>query len=212
MEYYLGSSSNISNDFDVSENQKDIISEALNDNDYTDKYFLSEYLDNKLLNTLWKGSCGPSIMSWLYRGKFNDYHGFYIPLFGEYHPNLIDIPYYYYGDYVTDFTYSYSRNNNRNKIRELSFYLDNGLYYQWFKRTDSLPDSDAMYHLGMSRGLREATDELYNIKFIIRDQAILLLKSEMEPIVIVCSTKAGPHYVGAIGSGYIKKKNGKIGH
>ena len=212
IEFYLGFPTNISNNFDVSESQKDIISEALNDNEYTDKYFVPEYFENKLLNTLWKGACGPSIMSWLYRGKFDKYRAFYIPLFGEYHPKLIDIPYYYYGDYVIDITYSYSRSNSRNKIRELSFYLDNGLYYQWFKRTDSLPDGDAMYHLGMSRGLREATDELYDVKFIIRDQAITLMKQQQEPIVIVCSTKAGPHYVGAIGLGYIKKKNGKKGH
>lgn len=211
--YYLGSQSNISSSFDVPQNQKDIISDALNNNSYTDKFFLSEYFDNQLLNTLWKGACGPSIMSWLYRGKYDIYNGFYIPLFGEFHPKLVEIPYYYTGDYVDDLTYRYEReHNSRKKLRELSFYLDNGLYYQWFKRTDSLPDGDAMYHLGMSRGLREATNELYNVQFIIRDQAITSMQQQKEPVVIVCSTKAGPHYVGAIGIGYILKKNGKKGH
>lgn len=58
----------------------------MENNEFTNTLFLNEYQNNKLLNTIWSGACGPTVMSWLYRGKFNSYHGFYIPLNGEYHP------------------------------------------------------------------------------------------------------------------------------
>lgn len=204
-EFYLGGG-NVSENFNVSTSQRDVISEALNNNDYTDKFFLQDYQNNSLLNTVWDGACGPSIMSWLYRGKYDSYHGFYIPLCGEYHPNS--------NNSVFRFFYNYYKNPRYSKrdIYDISKRLDNRLYYQWFKRTDSLPGGDALYHLGMSRGLREATDELYDVNFITLSQAIKLMKTTNEPVVIVCGTKKGPHYIGAIGIGYIINKKGKKGH
>lgn len=203
--YYIGADE-VTPLFSVSSTQREKIIINLSENDYTDKCFLSNYNNTKLLNTVWCGACGPSIMSWLYRGKFNSYHGFKIPLNGEYHPLL--------GGTISLKSYWYNRQPrfSKDEIRSRSLRFDNGLYYQWFKRTDSLPDGDAMYHLGMSRGLREATDEMYNVLFITRDKSIKWIKEKKEPVVIVCSTKAGPHYVGAIGLGYITKKNGKKGH
>ncbi|MGM9970402.1 MAG: hypothetical protein ACI35S_08415 [Anaeroplasma sp.] len=205
-EFYLGGG-NISENFNVPTNQRDVISEALNNNDYTDKFFLQNYLNNSLLNTVWSGACGPTIMSWLYRGKYDSYYGVYIPLCGEVHPHNNNKP-------IGQFFYNYNVKPRYSKkdIYDISHKLDNRLYYQWFKRTDSLCGGDALYHLGLSRGLREATDELYNVNFITLDQAISLMKTTNEPVVIVCGTKAGPHYIGAIGMGYIINKKGKKGH
>ena len=205
LDFYLGGS-NISENFNVTTKQRDVISEALNNEDYTDKIFIQNYLNNSLLSTVWCGACGPTIMSWLYRGKYDSYHGTYIPLNGEVHPN--------YNKVVNQKFYNYHANPRYSKrdIYDLSFKLDNRLYYQWFKRTDSLSGGDALYHLGLSRGLREATDELYDVSFITLKQAIDLMKTTNEPVVIVCGTKAGPHYIGAIGMGYIINKKGKKGH
>ncbi len=201
--YFLGTDS-ISNQFYLSNPQKEKILNEIENNEITNTLYLNEYQNNKILNTIWSGACGPTIMSWLYRGKFVSYHGFYIPLQGEYHPKT--------NKSVSKFnTYNYYRDPayHNNEVYPISMNLDSGLYYQWYKRTLWAFGEKALYELGMSRGLREATDELYDIKSLIEKKSIKWMKEKHEPIVIVTSTKNGPHYIAAIGLGYIIKKNKK---
>ncbi len=201
--YFLGTDS-ITNQFYLSKPQREKILNEFENNDLTNTIFLEEYQNDKILNTIWSGACGPTIMSWLYRGKFNSYHGFYIPLKGDYHPKIKKIVSKYS-------TYNYYRDPayKNNEVYPISMKLDSGLYYQWYKRTLWAFGEKALYELGMSRGLREATDEQYDIKSLIEKKSIKWMKEQKEPIIIVTSTKAGPHYIAAIGLGYTIKKNKK---
>ena len=63
--YFLGTDS-ITNHFYLSTLQKEKILSELENSEFTNTLFLNEYQNNKLLNTIWSGACGPTVMSWLY--------------------------------------------------------------------------------------------------------------------------------------------------
>ncbi len=158
--------------------------------------FLPEY-DNHLLRlTTWSDACGPSIMSWLYRGKYDNYKGHYLPIFGQGYTSG------WYYEYPTHSVYAMGGPaHDKNERAARSYSTDNGLYFTFYVETIPAGSGDALYQGGMTRGLEYATNNQYTIKFITAP--IKWMEEKQQPVVVE-GIRGLTHYFGAIGYGYNK--------
>lgn len=191
--------------FSLSETQRNIISENLQNNNVAHRYFLPEYQNEQLRFTFWGGACGPSAMAWLYRGKWSTYNDFYLRLHGEWDysapKNFVELP----GSY-SYYDYPIPNNVKRAIWEEASNELDAGLYYAWHKETHRLVGGYPLYHGGIDRGLRDATNGEYRIKLTV--EPLKWIEENNEPLIMTCHPHGKPHYVAAIGVGYNVNKWG----
>lgn len=179
--------------------------------------FLSEYEDHYLRFTHWSDFCGPAALSWIYRGKYDTYCGKYISIYWEegnvspkhfgyvYYP--LEHAEYQLGDdpqngYPNDFESRYKK----------SMETDWGLYYTFFKETVKTGEQFPLYDGGIRRGVKNATNGEYKIRFITTP--IAWMQKTRQP-VLVEGINGDAHYWAAIGYAYNEgwlgiKKNMRI--
>ena len=191
------------------------LSDAL---DYTkgfyNAYTLPDYTDQRLQVTYWDTYCGPAACAWVYRGKYSEYKGFYLPLFG-------DVPTKHF-IYNTDGLYAYYDINNlevaglsaeesREVYMNRSYETDNGLtacFYEeckpfWWKGEWTFP----LFHCGLNRCFSKVTHDTYKVTFTCSPYKWIMEKGEPVLIAVNCD-----HYLVAFGTGVTLKNNGKIRH
>lgn len=208
-------SDSISDTFELSHLQDSIVYANLETYGLSCKYFIPEYANQQLRYTRWKYYCGPAIMAWLYRGKWNYYNGVYLPLYGECGSTYFGVNQIICTSYYAYYPYTMRKIEEYRDVENLSAYLDGGLYNTWFSECVPTFDEYPLYHGGLNRGLQNATANVgtpYKIHFTLHPQE--WIEDMHEPVVIECSPPPDytPHYVGAIGIGYTLKSNGKKKH
>ena len=166
------------------------------------KQYLPEYNRANLRLTRWSDFCGPGIMSWLYRGKYDTFNGKYLPLYGEGSVSPANYPCYgtynYYSLYYMDWFEDYYPDAYDRRIIN-SEHTDGGLYATFFKHTTQIGNNFPLLDAGLRQSLPEATNGEYRIKFITTP--ISWMKSNEQPVVVE-GIYGRPHYWGAIGYAY----------
>lgn len=175
---------------------------------------LAEYSNPNLHNTRWQGFCGPSVCAWIYRGKYNNYKGHYLPLHGyqgpsapQYFISLNDHAYYMYDDISapsnigshTALYYYTTRSNDADYGLCACFYNEAVPFInrqQW-----QFP----LYHGGLNRGFDVATDGKYQVQFTCSPYEYMI--NNQEPIIIAINCN---HYIAAFASMATLKKNNKV--
>ena len=179
---------------------------------YYQTYTLPEYQDPRLLATRWTEYCGPAACAWVYRGKSEEFEGYYLPLFGDYETNYFkhDINYLCaYYEYRDIDVKGLNLTSAREAYLERSREVDNGLagcFYEesvpfWWKGKWTFP----LYHGGLNRGFEKATRDTYKVAFTCSPYKWITQKHEPVIIAINCD-----HYIVAFGTGVTLKKNGKV--
>lgn len=196
--------------FVLTEEQFKMIYDNLHQIQTTRRYSLSQYNKAPLIMTFWSGACGPSAMAWLYRGIFDSYNGKYLPLFEQtntsqtisqdngFFYNYQNFAYYYFGEGLPFPKIPYSLYP---RVKEHSEKGDNGLYYVWFKRTIPNVGGNALFPVGMNKGMKEATQNKYCTEFTTHP--FRELENNLYPLAIA----GQQHIFAAIGTGYTKKGN-----
>lgn len=165
--------------------------------------FLEEYESNNLRMTMWADACGPGILSWLYRGKYNVFNGKYLPIYGDY-VSRNDYP-CYWNHYFYSYYYMAANADEYGiadgfALREFnSNRTDAGLYYTFFQHSFPIGRQYALLDGGLRAGVREATNNEYAIKFITAPISWMI---NNEQPVVVEGIRGHAHYWGAIGYAY----------
>jgi hypothetical protein len=194
---------------------EDIINQLADLMEYQVGYFntgtLAEYRDPNLLMTHWSGFCGPAACAWVYRGKFERYNGYYLPIRGSgsghnnyYENNVNNYAFYDYSNSqlsvgVTEALEEY------NRISEIA---DNGLAACFYNETVPFWWGEwqfPLYHAGLNRGFRNATNGQYYVTFTCKPYEWITLNNQPLIIAIDCN-----HYIVAFGYGVTKKSNGNV--
>ena len=178
--------------------------------DYEVGYFhtgvLDDYSDYRLQVTHWSGFCGPAACAWVYRGKYNNYNGYYLPIFGDgTHARF----YEYLSDYYAVYDYYNSQLSNGlsdalDEYNNISGVADNGLAACFYNQTVPFWWGDwqfPLYHGGLNRGFRTATNNQYHVTLTCKPYDWITLNDQPIIIAINCS-----HYIVAFGYGVTKKK------
>lgn len=174
---------------------------------------LNEYSDKRLQVTHWAGFCGPAACAWVYRGKYDKYNGYYLPIYTDgtrqshnFYENTSDV----YAWYSYDNTkLSGSRSDAWDEYDNLSAIADNGLAACFYRET--VPfwwDGEwqfPLYHGGLNRGFRNATNDVYHVKLTCHPYDWITQNDEPLIIAINCN-----HYIVAFGYGVTKKKSGRV--
>lgn len=100
------------------------------------EYILSNYSQNKNLGlTFWSGWCGPSALAFIYRGLYDNYNDFKLPIHGDsdfgklpLQFNNINYSYYNYNDSGDDDKDGISNDTDKDWIDKQSLINDGGLY------------------------------------------------------------------------------------
>lgn len=162
--------------FTLSEEQKKIISNIISE-EQTYTYYIPEYENDQLRFTHWIGYCGPAAMAWLYRGKWENFRGEYIPIYGDGEILSDNIRFYYGGSG----SYGYYNTSSSTCARYgdiadqyswicMSMEYDNGLCGAWYEYCHSLCGGQALFAGGLRDGLEWAsTDagEAYITRFTV---------------------------------------------
>lgn len=178
--------------------------------------FLSEYEDHYLRFTHWSDFCGPAALSWIYRGKYDSYCGKYISIYweeGNVSPKHFGYSYYplEHAEYQLGDTKGEDPNDYETRERK-SRESDWGLYYTFFKETVKTGEQFPLYDGGIRRGVQNATNGEYKIRFITTP--IAWMQKYKQP-VLVEGINGDAHYWAAIGYAYNEgwlgiKKNMRI--
>lgn len=181
---------------------------------YYNAYTLPGYTNLRLQITHWGGFCGPAACAWVYRGKYSSYNGVYLPLYGD---GSGFVPHYCeYTDPIYA-AYSYATVVNRSNLSgstvkqnyiDHSFESDNGLAACFYEETVPTPWTTwqfPLYHAGMNRGFRAATNNAYHVKFTCKPYKWILNNQQPVIIAIDCS-----HYIVAFGTANTIKRNGRV--
>ena len=175
-------------------------------------YVLPGY-SNALQKTHWEGFCGPSACAWIYRGIYSSYNGMYLPVFGDgdisdryYFENYDYSVYSYYGvESSSSLSGAAAKQNYINR----SIDSDNGLAACFYQETvPTLSHGEwqfPLYHSGMNRGFRAATQDEYRIKFTTTPYN--WIRDRRQPVIIAINCS---HYIAAFGIGNTFKRNGQI--
>lgn len=174
---------------------------------------LNEYSDPRLQVTHWSGFCGPAACAWVYRGKYDSYNGYYLPIYGDGHlynsyfydycPNGNYAEYNYYNSQL-----SVGRNAALAEYNSISAVADNGLCACFYNETVPFLAGEwqfPLYHGGLNRGFNIATNGQYKVKLTCKPYDWITLNDQPIIIGIDCN-----HYIVAFGYGITKKKNGNV--
>ncbi len=185
--------------------------------DISAKYvgFLPQYSSHYLRLTRWTDYCGPSALSWIYRGLYDNYEGKYLPILGDFSGKD-----YKYPDFSTTYNgklahaqYNMAPNSgeaNTYQTREnRSNRTDKGLYYVFFRETVKTAGEYPLYDKGIRRGVKNATNGDYKIQFITYPIAWM---TDHKLPVLVEGINGDPHYWAAIGYAYNKNWAGTKTH
>ena len=180
---------------------------------YDDTGTLYEYSDPRLQLTHWSGFCGPAACAWIYRGKYSDFNGYYLPLIGDGTRSNR-----YFFDYFMERNYAvYVYDNSQlddfdgdpfTEYIMISELADSGLTACFYAETVPFWWNGwqfPLYHDGLNRGFATATNNQYKVTLTCTPYDWLIEKNEPVIIAINCS-----HYIVAFGYGTTRKSNGKV--
>lgn len=182
---------------------------------YFNTYTLPEYSDPRLQVTHWAGYCGPAACAWVYRGKYSQYNGVYLPIYGD--DTDQDRHFYdYQSNYYAYYSFAGVDNSDAIGVNDaLDNYVtrsneaDNGLTACFYNETAPFWHNHQwefpLYHGGLNRGFNTATNGVYQVKFTCKPYDWITLNNEPVIIAINCN-----HYIVAFGTGVTKKKNGRV--
>ncbi len=208
----------------VTESEIDYIRELIALLDYTlgyfDVYTIPEYDNPQLQATHWQGYCGPAACAWVYRGKYNNFNGYYLPLYPDVDFSFFEInatnhyAYYRYSDVANNYSlglftslYNFTTRSNE---------ADNGLTACFYNETVPFTAQGVwhfpLYHGGLNRGFDTATNGTYHVKFTCKPYDWIIGNHPSsgnisEPVIIAvyCS-----HYIVAFGTGATLKNDGSV--
>ncbi len=186
-----------------------------------EKKVLSEYENNYLRLTHWDGYCGPSALAFVYRGKYDHYPisepSNYINILGDgrskhFVDNIsMNVPYAYYQINLNTCGLGFEEALNIyvERSREMDYGLSECFYRECIESW--LPNKKKstgcvfawqfpLYHGGLNRGLRTATDGNYGIEFTVRPYK--WINDNSEPVIIGVGCD---HYLVAIATGAVRK-------
>lgn len=196
------------------ETEEDYLDELLAALDYAvgyyNTYILPEYNDPRLQVTFWSKYCGPAACAWVYRGKYDNFNGEYLPIFGDairdyfwYSANDL----YAYYDLSVDVS-GLKKEEARDKFIERSQEADYGVAACFYKESVPVYWSEwkfPLYHGGLNRGFDTATNGKYKVFLTTDPYEWITLTNEPVIIGINCN-----HYIVAFGTGVTKKTNGRV--
>ena len=190
---------------------------------FYDTGILDEYSDPHLQMTRWTNFCGPAACAWVYRGKYDNYNGDYLPILGDGTRDLFyESVIYTYFD-VIRFAYYYYYNSQlssglsaaRSAFDSISAIADYGLGKCFYDETVPFLWGEwlfPLYHGGLNRGFRTATNNQYQVQLTAEPYEWISLNHEPIIIEINCN-----HYIVAFGygvthdiNGYVKDKYFKV--
>lgn len=157
----------------------------------SDTYIIPSYNNSNLQLTRWRGWCGPSAISWIYKGLYTFYP--------KNSTNRVRVK----GDgSYREFTdgnrASYNADNSSNPR------ADNGLYMRLRQECVKTGNSYPMYQAGMNRGMKAVTNNSYGIDLTLVPHN--RIRNNKLPVLNMFGYSWSFHYVAAFGSGYEKKK------
>lgn len=155
-------------------------------NPVTEYHIIPQFNNERLKNTRWSGKCGPSIVSWTYRGLYANYphnSNQYIPI---------------HGDKSTGTFHNYTSRAEYGNY-ETAIQADHGVYKNVDQRTGP---SGELYHLGLSNAVKDLTGGTY--KLVTTAYSHKNIKNN-EPVFVMVVMDGNPHYFLAFGYGYTKK-------
>lgn len=185
---------------------------------YYNTYTLEEYSDPRLQVTRWTNFCGPAACSWVYRGKYDSYNGRYLPIYGD--GDMHNGNNYYreisYGNYAfynfvagINHSDSLSYHTALYNFTTRSNIADNGLAACFYNEVVPFRWGGLwqfpLYHGGLNRGFRTATDNDYHVYFTCKPYDCIL--QDHQPVIIAVNCN---HYIVAFGFGVTLKNNGNV--
>lgn len=178
------------------------IDENIHEVEASHQGFLPEYRNNRLRLTRWQGYCGPAIMAWLYRGKYERYQNLYLPIFGDMQSYHSSYQYLITGtSWLKYFMQPYSNETGLypDIVYQHSITTDSGLFNTIFGYTNETCGEYPLLDWGLRACLPDITDNGYHIKFIT---APITWMRDMSQPVVVEGIHGRAHYCGAIGYSY----------
>lgn len=157
-------------------------------------YIIPRYNDENLKRTRWEGACGPSAVSWMYRGLYQNYPyntTQYLPIYGD--PN----------EYKTGTFGHYTPMDDGPGAYRFAVYKDttgvkqsdHGLYLKVEKRCGP---SGELYEAGLKNAVEEVTSQKY--KAVTTAYSHKAVKNN-SPVFIMAVMDGKAHYFLAIGYG-----------
>ena len=188
--------------------------------DYTVGYYytftLPEYSNPRLQLTRWTNFCGPAACAWVYRGKYDSYNGHYLPIKGDgnhytgnYYIDYNYLDYAYYDFWNVNCDWHLSRNDAMQNFIDRSDAADYGLAGCFYSETVPFIWAGEwqfpLYHGGLNRGFRHATNDAYHVYFTCKPFDCIL--QNQQPVIIAVNCN---HYLVAFGYGATKDSNGNV--
>lgn len=180
---------------------------------FFDTGILADYSDPNLQMTRWTRYCGPAACAWVYRGKYNEYDGSYLPIHGDDASHI-----YYFFSYSSYSMYYFNDVDNSAQLgSHTALYnfttrsneVDNGLTACFYNQTIPFVWGGKwefpLYHGGLNRGFYTATNGQYQVKLTAKPYEWISLNHEPIIIEINCN-----HYIVAFGYGVTRKNNGDV--
>lgn len=181
---------------------------------FFDTGILADYSDPNLQMTHWTGYCGPAACAWIYRGKYDNFNGYYLPIRGNgnmyndyfYERRSNGIVFAYYDYYNSQLRNGLS--DAQDEYNNISAIADNGLGACFYQATVPFLWGEwkfPLYHAGLNRGFNTATNGQYQVKLTAEPYEWISL--DHEPIIIGINCN---HYIVAFGYGVTRKNNGDV--
>lgn len=183
---------------------------------YFDIYKLPEYSNPNLQRTHWTGFCGPAACAWVYRGKFNSFKNYYLPIFndtGTYNyflnVNNNNNGYGYYSFWGIDYSSNLNCHTALYNFTTRSNNADNGLTAVFYNLSTPFIYNGywqfPIYHDDLCQGFKSVTNNEYTVKFTCKPY--IYLHNYNEPLIIAINCD---HYIVAFGTGVTLTKNGSV--
>ncbi len=183
---------------------------------YYNTFTLPEYSDPRLQLTRWNNFCGPAACAWVYRGKYDSFNGHYLPIKGDgnhytgnYYIDSNYCDYAYYNFWNVNCDWHLCRNEAMQNFINRSNDTDYGLAGCFYHETvPFIWDGEwqfPLYHGGLNRGFRNATNNEYHVYFTCKPLDCIL--QNQQPVIIAVNCN---HYLVAFGYGATLDSHGNI--
>ena len=211
---------NIEDDEEFNDIENSILLDLIELFDYEVGYFniykLPEYSNPYLQRTHWTGDCGPAACAWVYRGKFNTYKNYYLPIYNDtgtynnfYNINTTNYNYGYYNFFGVDHSSSLNSHTALYNFTTRSNEADNGLTAVFYNNSTPFIYNGywqfPIYHDDLCQGFKSVTGGQYTVKFTCKPY--IYLHNNNEPLIIAINCD---HYIVAFGTGVTLTKNGSV--
>lgn len=168
---------------------------------------ITAYNSYAMRATVWAGYCGPSAMSWVYRGLYSTYDGMYLPLrgFSSFSKRgLVQGNYSYLvrgntdnglSKYNSNVTYPSSKfldkpgtGTNIAASKEASALADNSLWYDVAQASGTLDNNGSFggtptWPQGFAPGIKKVTNNNYTAKLIFHQNSVVDAIKNNHPVI-----------------------------